>query len=224
MVVHAASVAGGSSPECRWVRSGAEAVEGLRERRTVFGLFRGEFSLIDLICSVLEVTGPADLTVATWTAATREIDSAAKLLEGGDVRSIRWLVDMSFPRRQPVYCRQMLDRFGAGAIRCTKSHAKFTLIQNEEWQVALRTNANLNKNPRYEFFEMSDSPVICEFLSSLVDTVWAEEYKDPLSTRPKEFHDAFATYGRETQSLEPIESVFGKDLTNKNAAAFERLG
>lgn len=223
MPVHAAAIEA-EAPACRWVRSSAEAVAGLAERKAVFGLFRGEFSLLDLIVAVLGVTGPADLTVATWTAATREIDSAAKLLQDGNVRGIRWLVDMSFPRRQPVYCRQLLARFGAGAIRCTKSHAKFTLIRNENWNVALRTSANLNRNPRFEFFELSDAPAICEFLAGLVDRIWAEEYKDPLTTRPKEFHDAFEELGRETQTLEPIESSYGVDLTDPDAPAFEVLG
>lgn len=49
------------------------------------------------------------------------------------MRSIIWLVDASFPVRQPGYCAAMRERFGDAAIRVTENHAKFVLVGNEQW-------------------------------------------------------------------------------------------
>ena len=76
---------------------------------------------------MLGYTGPADLMVSTWTAAGADIDYALRLTSDGRVRSIVWIVDSSFPIRQPGYCAAMRERFGDESIRVTENHAKFVL-------------------------------------------------------------------------------------------------
>jgi len=141
----------------------------------IFGLTKGQFSLSDLIKAILDQTGPVKLQISTWTAAKADIKSAYNLLKSGNIQSVRFLVDQSFKTRQPEYCKFLLEMFGSDAVRMTRSHCKFVLIRNEEWNITVRTSMNLNKNPRLENFEVSDDPKLCDFMQSLIDEVWTKE-------------------------------------------------
>ncbi len=151
----------------------AAAVGPVEHGCEIYGLGRGTYSLIDLLEHILTFTGPADLVISTWTAAGADIDYALRLRDDGRVRSILWLVDSSFPVRQPGYCKAMRDRFGDAAIRVTKNHAKFVLIGNDEWHVVLRTSMNLNENKRLESWEVSDDEGLHSYLTAVVAELFA---------------------------------------------------
>ncbi len=146
----------------------AEAVGPITPGCEIYGLCKGQFSLIDLIVYCLQATGPADLVVSTWTAAGSDIQHAFRLLTEGTVRTLRFLVDFSFPSRQPAYCEALRERFGDEAIRITKNHAKFVLIQNESWNLVVKSSMNLNENRRLENFEISDDRNMADYLAGVI--------------------------------------------------------
>lgn len=141
----------------------------------VYVLTFGQFSLMDAIEAILEKTGPADVAIATWTAAAADLSRSAESLRNGNIRSLRFVVDDSFGRRKPEYLAQIRALFGDGAIRSTKTHAKYAVITNDDWSVAVRTSMNLNENPRLEFIEVSDDLHLAGFLLRVTDAIFAEE-------------------------------------------------
>lgn len=147
----------------------AEAVGPITSGAEIYGLSKGQFSLIELIEYLLDTTGPADLTISTWTAAGADLAHTAGFLADGRVRSCRWLVDFSFPSRQPGYCAQLVERFGDASVRTTANHAKFVMIRNDKWNVVVRTSMNLNLNLRLESYEISDDADLADWLSTIVD-------------------------------------------------------
>lgn len=163
----------------RWTRAaktGAarDALGTLEPGCEVLVLWAGQFSLIDALCAIVEQTGPADVSIATWTAAAADLTRAAGLLEQSAIRSMRWVVDRSFESRQPAFVRQMRQMFGDSSIRVTATHAKFFTVSNDRWRLACRTSANLNQQVRLETLEVSDDPGLCGFLVGLVDAIYAE--------------------------------------------------
>jgi hypothetical protein len=120
------------------------------------GLTGGQFSLLDIVKACLRVSGPADVVVSTWTTGIRDAEAAQWLLENGAMRSFRLLTDTSFATRQPAYCAALLRRFGSGAVRVTRTHAKFALVFNEAWALVCRSSMNLNLNTRFEQFDLDD--------------------------------------------------------------------
>ena len=152
----------------------AEAIGELEHGCEIFGLTMGQFSLIDIIEHCLGATGPADVTVSTWTAANADMGFAMSLVSSGAIQSMRFVVDFSFPRRQPEYCSALRERFGDEAIRITKTHAKFVTIRNDKWDVAIRSSMNLNENRRLESFEISDDRGMCDYLGEVVDQLFTE--------------------------------------------------
>lgn len=137
-----------------------------------FGFTKGQWSLIDLIGAVVAHIGPCDMAISTWTAANKDIGVAFQFLEEGRIRSARWILDVSFKARQPVYLQALLLRFGLNSVRITKTHAKFCILTNEEWNIVIRTSMNLNANKRWEFWEISDDKGFADFFKAMVDEIF----------------------------------------------------
>ena len=53
-----------------------EALSDWERGREVFGFNKGQFSSIDLLEAVLRKTGPAAVTIATWTTADADMKRA----------------------------------------------------------------------------------------------------------------------------------------------------
>lgn len=149
-----------------------EALGPIEPGIELYALCKGDYSLIDIIDHCLAATGPADVTVSTWTAAGADLDFAMGFVLDGRVRSARWLVDFSFPQRQPAYFAMLVDRFGADSVRATANHAKFVLIRNDQWNLVLRTSMNLNLNRRLENVEISDDAGMADYLDAVVDELF----------------------------------------------------
>lgn len=149
----------------------SEAIGTLVPGCRVVGITKGQFSLLDLLRACLDQTGPADVLVSTWTTGIRDAETAAWLLRSGEIRSLQFLTDRSFPTRQPAYALRLVELFGEDAVVCTKTHAKFALIRNERWDLCIRSSMNLNRNPRFEQFDLDDSAEICDFFAAFADEV-----------------------------------------------------
>ncbi|MDD5596909.1 MAG: hypothetical protein PHV82_03125 [Victivallaceae bacterium] len=153
------------------VANAAECVGELSHGCEKFGLTQGQFSFFDILETILNVSGPANVVIATWTAAGAETARAKEFLKNGAISSIKWIVDRSFASRQPEYCQILVDNFG-DCIRTIRTHAKFLLIYNDEWNFVIRTSMNLNSNPRIENFEISEDKDFCNYLLKFVDEVF----------------------------------------------------
>ena len=163
--------------EKRLVRtaSAARALAGLDKDRELYVLTFGQFSLLDAVTALLDTTGPAHVTISTWTAATADLSRAEGFLRDGRIMTLRFLVDRSFLTRQPGYAAQLVAAFGEDAVRTTRTHAKFAIMRNDEWSLAIRTSMNLNENLRLENIEVGHDPDLCEFLDQVVREIWETE-------------------------------------------------
>jgi hypothetical protein len=204
----------------------AEAVGPITPGCEIFGLMKGQFSLVDLIVFCLQTTGPADVIISTWTAAGADLGHPHKLLTEGHIRSLRFLLDFSFGPRQPAYLAALVEKFGTEAARISKSHAKFVTVRNREWDLVIRSSANLNENRRLETFEVSDDKQMADYLTEVVDTLFAiETGAQALAKKPgqhmKDFEqfaepnrtEDHAAAARSTDSRKYFDpSPFGNDL------------
>jgi hypothetical protein len=166
-----------------------------RDGTELVGLTRGQFSLTELIEAVLERTGPAELGISTWTAASASVEAMLRLLQTGQVTGCRWLVDTTFVRRVPALVAEIRKQFGDDAIRVTRTHAKFVTVVNREWQVAIRSSMNLNCNPRMESFEMGHDPELCNWLVGVMDQVWHNQPRQMAESSHKDQTVWFHTHG-----------------------------
>jgi hypothetical protein len=161
--------------------AGDTAREMLREagfgrgREAIF-LTAGQFSSVDWIDAILDYTGEAHATIATWTAASADLDRVDRWIGGARLSTCSWIVDRSFPNRQPAICDAFRKRFGDDAIRVFATHAKFSMIWNDDgWRVIALTSANLNLNARTEMFHAADDPELFDQFKGMVDEVFASQ-------------------------------------------------
>ena len=162
------------------------AIAGLGHDNEIYGFTKGQFSLLQLLQAVFLVTGPAHLSLSTWTAASNEIEALAAMRARGDMVGIRLLIDFSMARREPAMTAQMREKLGRDNIRVCQTHSKFAVFQNAEWKVVLRSSMNLNMNPRNEDFTVAHDPELAAFLNRILDEVWAKQKSDMADATPYE--------------------------------------
>ena len=155
-------------------QTAAEAIKNFSKEVDTFGFTKGQFSLIELLEATLDKTGPGHLTLSTWTAAKADLNNVLDFLNSGKIKSARFLLDFSFQRRQPEVAKRIRDIFGLDSLRITRNHAKFFLIAapEEGWTVSCKTSMNLNKNPRFEDFDLSNSTKLFSFLDEIVSELF----------------------------------------------------
>lgn len=145
---------------------------GCDEGHEVVGFTSGQFSIIDVISSVLSRLGGGSLVLSTWTAAGAELDHVMEFIDSELVKNVRWIVDRSFQNRQPALCLKMRNSFGDESIRVQRVHCKFALVHNGQNGVTIQTSANLNKNARIENVSVSSCPVLFSAYSELVEEIF----------------------------------------------------
>lgn len=186
--------------QARFSRAGnaAQSIAGFGKGMDVAGLTYGQFSLIDLIQSTLDITGPADVTIATWSAGFYDLEAAQNFRDDGRLRSVRFVMDSGRQKKGQAGVHDVEDLFGPGAIVTVRTHAKFVLIRNDDWDVVITSSMNLNKNMRCEHFEMTDDFDRCEMFASFVDAAYREAPES-------------GSHGRSMPRLETVDPAFAVD-------------
>lgn len=141
----------------------------IEQNNRIIGLTNGEFSLIDLIHSILNKIGESHVIIATWSAGIKDVHQVEWMQRQNKIKTIRILLDHSYVNRQKKYAQSVTDLFGPENIRTSEMHAKFVLIHNECFKIAIRTSMNLNANKTCETFEIDNDVEIFDFYMNFVE-------------------------------------------------------
>ncbi len=159
-----------------------DALSGFGRGDHLFGLTKGQFSMIDLAAAVLERTGPADVAVWTWCIADYEVQAVSAFIVGGSIRRFRMVLDWSGAQRATQLVADLQERFGVDCVRVSHTHAKIVTVTTDDgWSVTIRGSMNLNSNPRFEQFDISDDPAVTGVVHGLMGEMW--ERGKPLPVR-----------------------------------------
>lgn len=160
--------------DCRG--SAIEAIGPLRPGLSVFGVTRGQFSMIDILFALIDQMESPRVSVWTWAIAEYEVDAVMALLERRDIAEARLVMDYSGLHRKTdrIPTRELLRRWrarhGEASIRVVKNHAKIATLQDARFSVVVRGSMNLNMNPRFEQFDVDESPKMYGFIHDLEDS------------------------------------------------------
>ena len=144
------------------------ALNNFQHECRIIGLTNGNFSLIDLIHSVLKKTGRSRVVIGTWSAGIKDVHQIRWMMDTDLISDIKLLTDHSFKTRQKKYAASIEDLFGLDNIRTSEMHAKFVLIENKNYKVAIRSSMNLNANKTCELFEIDEGDEIYNFIMDFV--------------------------------------------------------
>ena len=153
----------------------AEKMVGKIEKgMNLYGFTGGQFGFSDIIETVLDQTGPAELCLSIWTASSSGIEKAFGFLQSERIRSLRFLIDRGFKQFKGKAYDQLILKHGLDCIRTSRIHAKFAIIRNEKWNLAIPTSMNLNKNIRLENFQIVENREFCDFFQQFIDKAFSE--------------------------------------------------
>ncbi|GAB3550609.1 hypothetical protein [Spirosoma fluminis] len=121
----------------------------------------GLWSTHDLLLHILRQTGPARITLATWSMTEEPARLLVQGLEEGIILELKALLDVRVRVRNPsVYA---FAKHNLAHVALSICHAKVTTIQNEAWNITINGSANYTNNPRIEAGVVTESRDVAEF-------------------------------------------------------------
>lgn len=148
-------------------KTAADCIGTLEPGAALFAITRGQFSMIDATLACLDQTGPADVSIWTWTVAEYEIECMQRLRTDGRIRSATLVIDHGARNKNAGLIRQWKSTFGADSVRYVVNHSKIVTISNDRFRLLLRGSMNLNFNPRFEQFDLTEGGADFELVKSI---------------------------------------------------------
>ena len=142
------------SKEC--FKTARDCIGELYPGISLFAITRGQISMIDAILACLDQTGPAKISVWTWTIAEYEIECFTRLMIDKRVTGGILVIDGGARRKNTGLIRQWKSNYGADSVRYVRNHAKIATIESSHYCLLLRGSMNLNMNPRFEQFDLTE--------------------------------------------------------------------
>lgn len=137
-------------------KTAADCIGTIEPGAALFAITRGQFSMIDAALACLDQSGPADISLWTWTVAEYEIECLERLRMDGRVRSATLIIDGGARNKNAGLIAQWKLTFGPDSVRYVVNHSKIVTIQSDKFKLLLRGSMNLNFNPRFEQFDLTE--------------------------------------------------------------------
>lgn len=123
-------------------------LQELKQNSIIALASEGEWSLHDLLPHLLLFTGPAHVSVTSFSLSEEAVRVFNFEKDKGNILSLNCLFDYTM-RNHKVDLMLFLQNI-ATEIRTAPNHAKLFIIENNNYRVAVMGSANLTPNPRFE--------------------------------------------------------------------------
>lgn len=137
-------------------KSAAECIGPIEKDMALFAVTRGQWSMIDAILHCLDCVGPSEMSLWTWTVAEYEIQCLERLMLDKRLLRATLVIDHGARNKNRSLLDKWISLFGDRSIRFVVNHSKIATIQSAEHRLLLRGSMNLNFNPRFEQFDITE--------------------------------------------------------------------
>jgi hypothetical protein len=137
-------------------RNAAETIGPVYPGMALFAVTRGQFSMIDALLHCLACVGPARISIWTWTVAEFEVQCVERLMLERGITAGLLVIDGAARKKNAEIIAHWKRTFGPESVRFTVNHAKVATIEGGGLRLLLRGSLNLNYNPRFENFDLSE--------------------------------------------------------------------
>jgi hypothetical protein len=135
----------------------ATAIGPIEHGMSLFAITRGQWSMIDAILYCLDEVGPSEVSIWTWTVAEYEIQTLNRLRRDERITAGRMVIDGGARAKNADIIREWKQSFGPSSVRYVHNHAKIATITSASgFRLLLRGSMNLNFNPRFEQFDLTE--------------------------------------------------------------------
>lgn len=113
--------------------------------------------MIDAVLHVLDQVGPAAVSLWTWTVAEYEVQVLTRLRIDKRITAGRLVIDHGARNKNADIIADWKEQFGSDSVRCVVNHAKIATVETATGlKFLLRGSMNLNFNPRFEQFDITE--------------------------------------------------------------------
>ncbi len=158
-------------------QSAAECIGPVRAGMDgIFAITRGQWSMIDAVLHCLDQLAPEPVTLSlwTWTVAEYEIQCLERLMLDKRIKAATLVIDHGARGKNKALLEKWISIFGPGSVRFVVNHSKIATIEGAGARLLLRGSMNLNFNPRFEQFDLTEGGQAFElvrFIESDLDTL-----------------------------------------------------
>lgn len=137
-------------------QAAAECIGPIVPGLSRFAITRGQFSMIDAVLAVLDGAQSAAVSLWTWTVAEYEVQCLTRLRLDQRISSGLLVIDSGARRKNAELIKEWKSSFGPESVRYVVNHAKIATIERGGMRFLLRGSMNLNFNPRFEQFDITE--------------------------------------------------------------------
>ena len=125
-----------------------EVIKLVDHGRSVHWVSDGDWSMHQLLQKLLEKTGPADVWISSYAFSEKPARVICDLKANRIIRELQCIIDSRVDVRSASALTMV--RNASDKIKLCDTHAKVTVIKNDEWFLAVVGSANYTTNKRYE--------------------------------------------------------------------------
>jgi hypothetical protein len=164
-------------------RAARDVLGPIKPGMRVIGLTYGQFGVIEMLDAILDVTGPAEVVLCTWRIGAEDCEAVARFKRSGRCTRLRAIFGTGAGLRGGAARDAIPVAFEPDEVRMATTHAKFAMVRAGAWRIVIRSSMNVNRNTRWEQFDLDDDPEIFGWFAAVVDTLW-RDVAPPLDWRP----------------------------------------
>ena len=135
--------------------------------RTVNWMSDGDWSMHQLLQELLQKIGPADVWISSYAFSELPARTVCDLKTTGVITKLHCIIDSRVDVRSASALSML--RNSCNAIKLCATHAKVTVLKNNEWFIVIVGSANYTTNKRYECGIISTDAGICHFHKNWIE-------------------------------------------------------
>ncbi len=125
-----------------------EVIDYVKKKFTVFWVSNGNWSMHQLLMALLDIAGPAVVYISTYALSETPARYLVQLKEAGIITELYCVIDNRVDTRTAATL-QVIKAI-AKQFSLIDTHAKVTVITNDDWKITVIGSANYTENKRYE--------------------------------------------------------------------------
>ncbi len=137
-------------------KSAELSIGPIEKGMSIFGITRGQFSMIDIVLYAIDELEDCELSLWTWCIADYEIKCVETLMNSGKLKKATLIIDSSARGKNLDILNTWIEKFGLESVRFVVNHSKIATIKSKDLELLIRGSMNLNNNPRFEQFDIDE--------------------------------------------------------------------
>ena len=122
----------------------------------LFAVSRGQWSMVDALCYVLDQVGPSVVSLWPRTVAISKGDILTRLRLDKRVTFCRLIINSGDEKANHVLVAEWQALYGAASVVHCRTHAKIATIEGGGLRFLLRGSLNLGVGSRFEQFVLPE--------------------------------------------------------------------